>query len=338
MRVCTPDVEGFVERDGVKVGYELYDNDAPTILLFPTWSIVHSRAWKGQLGYLSRHWRVVTVRPARQRPLRPPPRGGLRRRGVRRRRHRRAGRTGRTMRCSSAGRAVGPGRHLPQPPIPTGCRGLVLIAPGIPFTPHPRSRRSASSAITTRPRGGTSSAWRTGSGTGPTSSSSSHDQVFPSRTPPSSCEDASSWSLETDPDTIALTMCSRLGGNDDIDQVAPAASTARCWSCTPRATGSTPTSGDSGRPSSPVATLVTVDGDGHGLPAREPVFINRLLHDFAARATATPPTPTRRWTRGPGSTERVLYLSSPIGLGHVRRDLAIADELHGRSTGCRSTG
>ncbi len=33
------------------------------------------------------------------------------------------------------------------------------------------------------------------------------------------------------------------------------------------------------------------------------------------------------WTRGPNRRKRILYVSSPIGLGHARRDLAIANEL-----------
>ena len=42
--------------------------------------IVHSRAWKAQVPYLARTCRVVTDRPARQRPLRPADRpGGVRR-------------------------------------------------------------------------------------------------------------------------------------------------------------------------------------------------------------------------------------------------------------------
>ena len=36
---------------------------------------------------------------------------------------------------------------------------------------------------------------------------------------------------------------------------------------------------------------------------------------------------TRKWTRALSRTRRVLYLSSPIGLGHAMRDLAIAREL-----------
>ncbi len=33
------------------------------------------------------------------------------------------------------------------------------------------------------------------------------------------------------------------------------------------------------------------------------------------------------WTRGASRRKKILYVSSPIGLGHVRRDLAIVDEL-----------
>jgi len=59
MRPRQPDREDFFVRDGVKVGFAVYENDAPNILLMPTWSIVHSRHWKMQVAYLARHFRVV---------------------------------------------------------------------------------------------------------------------------------------------------------------------------------------------------------------------------------------------------------------------------------------
>ncbi len=59
-RARYPDVEGYVEREGVRVFYEVYGDGDPTILLLPTWSIIHSRHWKAQIPYLSRHFRVVT--------------------------------------------------------------------------------------------------------------------------------------------------------------------------------------------------------------------------------------------------------------------------------------
>lgn len=60
MRARYPDVQGHVRRAGVDLGFELYENDGPTILLMPTWTLVHSRFWKMQVPYLSRHYRVVT--------------------------------------------------------------------------------------------------------------------------------------------------------------------------------------------------------------------------------------------------------------------------------------
>ena len=41
----------------------------------------------------------------------------------------------------------------------------------------------------------------------------------------------------------------------------------------------------------------------------------------------TAPTTARTWTRALARRRRVLYLSSPIGLGHAQRDIAIADAL-----------
>lgn len=60
MRANQPDRQDFIARDGVKVAFELHENDGPTVLLMPTWSIVHSRHWKMQIAYLARHFRVVT--------------------------------------------------------------------------------------------------------------------------------------------------------------------------------------------------------------------------------------------------------------------------------------
>src|SRR3954454_6564062 len=55
-----PDETGFVEREGVRTYYEVYGDGEPTLLLLPTWSLVHSRFWKAQIAYLARHHRVVT--------------------------------------------------------------------------------------------------------------------------------------------------------------------------------------------------------------------------------------------------------------------------------------
>jgi pimeloyl-ACP methyl ester carboxylesterase len=60
MRACRPTAEGFVDRDGVTLGYQVFGDGEPTVLLLPTWTVVHSRFWKLQVPYLARHFRVVT--------------------------------------------------------------------------------------------------------------------------------------------------------------------------------------------------------------------------------------------------------------------------------------
>ena len=59
-RARYPETTGYVERDGVRIFYEVYGDGPLTILLMPTWSIIHSRHWKMQIPYLARHCRVVT--------------------------------------------------------------------------------------------------------------------------------------------------------------------------------------------------------------------------------------------------------------------------------------
>ena len=65
MRAREPDRAGFVERDGVRVGWELWDRGqppgTPTVFLLPTWGIVHSRFWKAQVPDLARRYRVLTL-------------------------------------------------------------------------------------------------------------------------------------------------------------------------------------------------------------------------------------------------------------------------------------
>ncbi len=69
-------------------------------------------------------------------------------------------------------------------------------------------------------------------------------------------------------------------------------------------------------------TLVALAGSGHCPHARDPVRVNRLLREFVS-----PPRAPRTWVRGRSRRKRALYISSPIGLGHARRDIAIAREL-----------
>jgi pimeloyl-ACP methyl ester carboxylesterase len=60
MRVLAPDTAAHLESEGVRIHYEVTGDGSPTILLLPTWTVVHKRLWKAQVPYLSRHFRVVS--------------------------------------------------------------------------------------------------------------------------------------------------------------------------------------------------------------------------------------------------------------------------------------
>ena len=63
MRAREPDQTGFIERDGIRVYWELLGDGDRTVLFLPTWSLFHSRHWKMQLPYFARHFRETTHRP-----------------------------------------------------------------------------------------------------------------------------------------------------------------------------------------------------------------------------------------------------------------------------------
>jgi pimeloyl-ACP methyl ester carboxylesterase/predicted glycosyltransferase len=72
----------------------------------------------------------------------------------------------------------------------------------------------------------------------------------------------------------------------------------------------------------PGARLLTIGGGGHVTAARDPVAFNRAVREFVGGMPAT-----RTWVRGMKRQRKALFISSPIGLGHAQRDLAIAREL-----------
>jgi pimeloyl-ACP methyl ester carboxylesterase len=75
MRALAPVFDGVLGRDGFGVGYAVYGDGPVTVCLVMPDTIVHARAWKAQVPFLARHFRVVTVDPRgngrSDRPTRP---------------------------------------------------------------------------------------------------------------------------------------------------------------------------------------------------------------------------------------------------------------------------
>jgi hypothetical protein len=72
--------------------------------------------------------------------------------------------------------------------------------------------------------------------------------------------------------------------------------------------------------------LIVLEGAGHLPHARHPVLVNVAIKDFVDRHSEQPPRRTP-WLFALDRPRRAIWVCSPIGLGHVARDLAIARAL-----------
>ena len=72
--------------------------------------------------------------------------------------------------------------------------------------------------------------------------------------------------------------------------------------------------------------LLVIEGAGHAPQARDPVKVNQAIKHFTERTARTEMKNTT-WARAMSRGKKVLYLASPIGLGHADHDVAIVKEL-----------
>ena len=110
-------------------------------------------------------------------------------------------------------------------------------------------------------------------------------------------------------------------------RAGPGTWTARCWWSTATATRSRlPATAERWRGSA-TGSWRWSQAPGHFPHARKPVQVNLALRDFSEDAFGRRRTPRDPTVYRPDGRPRALYISSPIGLGHAQRDVAIAREL-----------
>jgi pimeloyl-ACP methyl ester carboxylesterase/predicted glycosyltransferase len=331
-RARYPDTEGFVVRDGVRVHWERYGSGSPAYLLLPTWEAVHSRTWKCQIPYLARYGTVVTFDPRgngrSDRPLDP----------ARYERREYADDAVAVLDAAGVDRAlVVAWCDLGESLIlaaehPERVAGLFEIAPAVqladmPAEPvaHPFDERLDTDAgwakenrhYWLRDWGGYTEFF--------------FGECFSEPHSTKQLEDAVGWSLETDPEIMLLSF---RGWNDKVIDRAEATALAGRIACPGVVIhGTDDRLVEAGRGRAVAEALgwghVSLQGSGHGPHARDPVRMNLLLREAGRSAAGTESVPARdrRWTRARQRPKRALYISSPIGLGHAWRDVAIADEL-----------
>jgi len=333
MRARQPDQDGFVERDGIKVHYEVFGDREPTILLLPTWSIVHSRHWKAQVPYLSRHFRVVTFDGrGNGRSDAPADADAYSPREF-------AEDALAVMDAVDVDRVVlvalslGAVWALVLAALrPERVAGVAFIAPATAFGPAfvDRARYSFDEVLDTDEEWAKYNRhyWmRDYRGFLEFFFSKAHSEPHSTK----QIEDCVEWGLETTPETLIATVdaMNAAGPSEAVRQgLTQLCESVRCpvLVISGDADAITPHAWAVELAERTGGTLATLEGAGHLPHARDPVKVNLLLRRFSE--SLQPPIPSsQRWGRGKSRRKRALYISSPIGLGHAQRDVAIADEL-----------
>jgi pimeloyl-ACP methyl ester carboxylesterase/predicted glycosyltransferase len=330
VRAKTPDKEGLVDRDGVKLHYEIYGDGPETMVFLPPWSLTHARIYKAQLPYFSERFRCVTYDG----------RGN--------------GKSDRpeevaayslsnyvmdalaVMDATETERAILVGlsfggmlacivaAYHPERVKAAILAGTVAaIGPGYPYmrAEHFLARRDCFEGWDKYNRAYWLASY-------PDFADHFVRQICSEPHSTRQIEEGISWANDTTGPVLVRTVeartikpefdvgeamyrrirCPTLMLHGDNDQIQPY---ARGRLVADLITG---------------AELVTFVGGGHNVLGRFPAKCNVAIAGFLDRRLgikSSKKPPARR-----DSSRKALYLSSPIGLGHARRDIAIARELH----------
>jgi pimeloyl-ACP methyl ester carboxylesterase len=316
MRAREPDEAGYAVHDGVRTYYEVFGAGPVTLLMMGTFPVVDGRQWKAQVPYLARHFRVVTWDP----------RGNGR-----------------------SDRPVGPGAYadevyardalavldatdtdaavlvalcsgikwslLVAHAMPGRVRGLVAIAPGV----HPLAAQPAPlETVDAEQWRGRYADW-----------ARYHSEVLlPEPHSSKVYEDLVEWTLQTDADVIGARTHAPLSPATEDDAVALSHGLT-CPVLVIHGTEDTCQPLERGRRFAELTggRLVVLAGSGHLPHGRHPVLVNTLIRDFVEESVSEPHLPSSAWLFARERTRRALWVCSPIGLGHILRDLAIARAL-----------
>ena len=325
-RAVVPREQGYLDRDGVRIFYELSGDAPETILFLPPWAINHSRFWKGQVPYLSRHFSVLTFDPrGNGRSDRPESAEEysaeatvgdalalLNELGL--------DRVLLVAHCGSADKAL-----LLIAQHPQRFAGAVFMSPALPITPPlPERVLSFTDPLPTDEGWAKQNRhyWQRDY-RGYLDFFFGHCFTEPHST--KQIEDSVGWGLETTGDTLELTL---EPPGLDAEAVHELMALVRCPVLVIQGTEDALIPPDRGAAFAAATggRLVTLAGSGHAPHARDPVRFNLLVSEFANACWGRPEAP-QTWRRAITRSTRVLYVSSPIGLGHAWRDVAIAREL-----------
>lgn len=333
MRAREPEVSGLIDRDGMEIYYEVHGSGPTSLLLIPPSPITHSKIYKAQIPHLARHFRVVTFDG----------RGN--------------GNSGRPITAAEYSTAenvadivaVLDATKTDNATLLAHCHAnwwavnaavahpdrvnaLIALAPWIPYVGQGNQHWvSASETFETEledPQG-----WELYNRNvivlqhrrwvefffGSQLVESHSTKVF---------EDAVGWALESTGDVLVAGEEGQevdLPGREEVEEMCrklaiPVLVIHGSQDVCP--------SVEKGQAFADMtdAEMIVMEGSGHLVMAREPIKVNRAITDFVHKSKGNPMR-ANTWTRGLSRPKKALYVSSPIGLGHARRDVAVAKEL-----------
>ncbi len=327
MRARLPDSEGFVERDGVRIHYEVY-GEGPTMVFIPPWSIVHSRVYKAQIPYFSQRFRCIAY-DGRGNGLSDRPddvaaysldnyvADALA-----------------VMDAAAAEPAILVGLSyggfiacVLAAYHPERVRALILAGTAAVIGPN-RPHMTHQNFLAQRERFEGWDKYNRSYWLSDYPDFAEHfiSNIFPEPHSTKQIEDGVAWANETSGPVLIKTVEAR-GIAPKVDVTEPMYRRIRCPVLALHGDDDHIQPYERGKLVAELTggELVTFPGGGHSPLARFPAKCNAAINDFLERRLGIPaPRPAARRT---GREKRALYLSSPIGLGHGRRDLAIAREL-----------
>ena len=330
MRAKLPRKSAFVDRHGVKIYYEIYGDSPETMLFLPPWPIVHSRIYKAQLPYFSERFRCITYDGrGNGKSDRPTDAAAYSLENF-------VADALAVMDATETGNAILVGLSLGgmhasvlAAHYPERVKAAILVGTVASIGPANFPYLTNKHFETRRERFEGWDKYNREHWIADYPDFVEHFVRHIHSEPHSTrqIEDGIDWARETSGAVLVKTVeartmpppfdvseamyrkirCPLLIIHGDSDQIQSSA----------RAQAVADVTG---------AEFVTIAGGGHNSLGRFPAKVNSLIVDFLDRSLGIA-SPAKRAGRSTRRARRVLYLSSPIGLGHGRRDVAITREL-----------